>query len=292
MSGRPLSRSYFVNYTPYYNRATWSWAIGIYCIYADLCLLLQRQVDSVFRHHGSRTVNLRQGLRLGKEDRLQVWEKPTQCPQGMAANTYPSLPPTLQVRSLRFHCPHKGFRSQHVTVVTTLVDPRTYPKEAIARLYGIRWEAEIDLRHLKSSMDMDVLRTQSPDMIRKELAIYFLAYNLIRALMAQAGQRHGVDPLRLSFKGALQHLNSFLPLLAHAGKLQHPHLYNTLLTLVAQERLPDRPGRVEPRAVKRRPKWTTWLQQPRAILKKQLEGYRPMALPEDINSVSTGIWTG
>ena len=115
----------------------------IYCIYADLCLLLQRQVDSVFRHHGSRTVNWRQGQRLGKEDRLQVWEKPTHCPQGMAFNTYQQLPPTLQVRVLRFHCPHKGFRSQHVTVVTTLVDSRTYPKEAITRLYGLRWEAEI-----------------------------------------------------------------------------------------------------------------------------------------------------
>jgi hypothetical protein len=121
------------------------------------------------------------------------------------------LPDTLTVRVLRFTIPQKGFRTKQITVVTTLLDAVAYPKDEIARVYGLRWEAEIDLRHLKSSMDMDFLRTKSPDMVHKELAIYFLAYNLIRSLMTQAALRYGKDPLRLSFKGTLQHLNTFLP---------------------------------------------------------------------------------
>ena len=101
---------------------------------------------------------------------------------------------------------------------------------------------------------MDLLRTKSPAMIRKEMALYFLAYNLIRSLMAQAATRHGKDPARLSFKGTLQHLNTFLPLLAMSGAKKRKQHYDTLLLLVARERLPDRPLRREPRVVKRRPK--------------------------------------
>ena len=119
-------------------------------------------------------------------------------------------------------------------------------------------------------MDMDMLRTKSPAMIRKELAVYFLAYNLIRSLMAQAAQLHGRDPLRLSFKGTLQHLNTFLPLLALANARQRAHFYGTLLRLVAREQLPHRPHRVEPRVVKRRPKYSRWMQVPRPVLKQKL----------------------
>jgi len=134
----------------------------------------------------------------------------------------------------------------------------------------LRWEAEIDLRHLKSSMDMDFLRTKSPDMVHKELAIYFLAYNLIRSLMTQAALRYGKDPLRLSFKGTLQHLNTFLPSWQRRGSKKRQQHYEMLLLLIAREQLPDRPGRVEPRAVKRRPKWSRWLQEPRSVLKQKL----------------------
>lgn len=91
------------------------------------------------------------------------------------------------------------------------MDALAYQKDEIARLYGLRWEVEIDLRHLKASMQMDMLRTKTPDMVHKERAMYFLAYNLIRSLMTQAALTYGKDPLRLSFKGALQHLNTFLP---------------------------------------------------------------------------------
>ena len=242
----------------------------IYGTYTQLVEWTQRKVDVVFRLHQSRKTNFRKGKRLGKQDRLVTWNKPRQRPKTMTREAYLQLPERLTVRLLRFSVAPKGFRTKQVTVVTSLLDPVLYRKEDIARLYGLRWEVELDLRHLKASMDMDMLRTKSPAMIRKELAIYFLAYNLIRSLMAQAAHLQGRDPLRLSFKGTLQHLNTFLPLLAMAGNRQRSRVYDMLLCLVAREVLPDRPHRVEPRCVKRRPKYSRWLQQPRADLKRKL----------------------
>ena len=119
-------------------------------------------------------------------------------------------------------------------------------------------------------MDMDMLRTKSPQMARKEIAVYLLAYNLIRSLMDQAAKIGGKDPLRISFKGTLQHLNTFLPLLAIATSKKRNSFYQTLLCLVANEQLLDRPHRFEPRVVKRRPKSSRWMQEPRAVLKQKL----------------------
>jgi hypothetical protein len=242
----------------------------LYGTYRQIAAWVDRGVAVLFRLHQTRHTDFRQGKRLGKDDRLVVWTQPQQRPKGMSQEAYQQLPATLTVRLVRFAIPHKGFRTKHVTVVTTLLDPVVYRKEDLARLYGLRWQVELDLRHLKASMDMDMLRTKTPAMVRKELAIYFLAYNLIRTVMAQAAQRHSGDPLRLSFKGTLQHLNTFIPLLAVAARRQREAYYQTLLQLVAQERLPDRPHRIEPRLVKRRPKYTRWLQQPRAVWKQKL----------------------
>ena len=242
----------------------------IYCTYADIVLLRNVLVDSVLRLHQARKVDFRKGKRLGKYDHIFIWEKPKRCPKTLPKHLYDLLPETLTVRVLGFTINQKGFRSKQITVVTTLLDQIAYPKAEIARLYGLRWEAEINLRHLKSSMEMDFLRTKSPEMVRKELAVYFLAYNLIRSLMTEAALRYGKDPLRLSFKGTLQHLNTFLPLLATSGLKKRQRHYEMLLLLIAREQLPDRPGRVEPRMVKRRPKWSRWLQEPRSVLKQKL----------------------
>jgi len=242
----------------------------IYCTYADIALLKHQQVDSVFRLHGARKVDFRKGQRVGKNDRVYTWEKPKRRPKTLSQQLFEQLSETLSVRVLRFAITQKGFRSKTITVVTTLLDPIAYPKDEIARVYGLRWEAEINLRHLKTSMEMDFLRTKTPEMIHKELAMYFLAYNLIRSVMSQAALRYGKDPLRLSFKGALQHLNTFLPLLATSGPKKRRQHYQMLLLLIARELLPDRPGRVEPRMVKRRPKCSRWLQEPRAVLKQKL----------------------
>ncbi len=242
----------------------------IYCTYVDLFLLKTRAVDALFGLHAARKVDFRKGQRLAKHDHLFTWGKPLQRPKGMTQTAYQTLPPTLDIRVVRFTLRRRGFRAQAMTVATTLVDPVTFPAEEIARLYGLRWEVEINLRHLKASMDMEMLRTKSPEMVRKELAMYGLAYNLIRSVMAQAAQAHGTDPSRLSFKGTLQHLNTFLPLLAMARAKKRRQYYHTLLLLVAREKLPDRPDRHEPRLVKRRPKSSRWMQEPRAVLKQKL----------------------
>lgn len=242
----------------------------IYCTYVDLFLLKTRAIDALFGLHAARTVDFRKGQRLAKNDHLFTWKKPTQCPKGMGTEAYQALPPTLEIRVVRFTLHRPGCRAQAMTVATTLLDPVTFPAEEIARLYGLRWEVEINLRHLKASMDMDMLRTKSPEMVRKELAMYCLAYNLLRSLMAQAARAHGADPARLSFKGTLQHLNTFLPLLAIASPQKRAQYYDTLLLLVAREKLPDRPDRHEPRVVKRRPKSSRWMQEPRPVLKQKL----------------------
>lgn len=242
----------------------------IYGSYTHFVGWTQQQVDVLFRLHQARTTDFRQGKRLGKKDRLVVWEKPRQPPKELSPEAYQQLPDTLTVRLLRFVTVRKGFRDQQVTVVTSLLDPVVYRQEDLARLYGLRWQVELDFRHLKATMGMDMLRTKSPDMIRKELAIYFLAYNLIRSLISQAAGAYGSDPLRLSFKGTLQHLNTFLPLLAMANSRKRATQYDTLLRLVAREKLPDRPNRSEPRLVKRRPKCSRWMQQPRTVLKQKL----------------------
>lgn len=243
----------------------------LYCSYADIFFWgYQQHVDVVFRLHQARIVNFHKGKRLGKHDRRFIWDKPKQRPKGLAPYLYEQLPETLEIRVLRFTVDYKGYRSKTITLATTLLDPIAYPKSEIAKLYELRWQAEINLRHLKSSMDMDMLRTKSPDMLRKEIDIYFLAYNLIRTLMDQAAKSTGQDPLRISFKGTLQHLNTFLPLLAAATPKKRNLLYQTLLCIIANEQLPDRPHRFEPRVVKRRPKSSRWMQQPRAVLKQQL----------------------
>jgi hypothetical protein len=243
----------------------------LYCSYADIFFWgYQQQVDVVFRLHQARKLDFRKGKRLGKHDRIFTWEKPKRRPKGIAQLLYDALPPSLEVRVIRFTVDHRGYRSKTILVATTLLDSITYPKNEIAALYERRWEAEIDLRHLKTSMDMDMLRTKSPEMARKEIAIYFLAYNLIRSLMDQAAKTCNQDPLRLSFKGTLQHLNTFLPLLAMATLKKRKYFYETLLCLVGNERLPDRPHRFEPRVVKRRPKSSRWMQEPRAVLKQKL----------------------
>ena len=243
----------------------------LYCSYADIFFWgHQQQVDVVFRLHQARKVDFRKGKRLGKQDRVFIWDKPKQRPKGLPQHLYDQLPSTLEIRVICFTVDHRGYRSKNIMVATTLLDPIAYPKNEIAALYERRWQAEINLRHLKASMDMDMLRTKSPEMARKEIAVYFLAYNLIRSLMEQAAKTCGQDPLRLSFKGTLQHLNTFLPLLAVAAPRKRKYLYQALLSLVANERLPDRPHRFEPRVVKRRPKSSRWMQEPRTVLKQKL----------------------
>jgi hypothetical protein len=244
-----------------------------YCTYVILAELLSRGCDAVFRLHGgrSRTMDFRKGKRLGREDRLMRWDRPKICPRGLSREQWMSLPEHLTVRVLRFSTNVPGFRSRTITVATTLLDPAAYPLEEIAALYGDRWMVELRLRDIKTTMQMDVLRGKSQDVVRKEILMHLLAYNLIRALMWQAAQKHGQPLHRLSFAGTVEHLNALAPYLwIYASTDKFDVLYALLLEWIARDKLPLRPGRIEPRAVKRRPKEYDLLNKPRHELRRAL----------------------
>ena len=164
-----------------------------------------------------------------------------------------------------------------MTLVTTLLDPKEYTRIDLAELYRRRWQvalnpdligAEIDLKHLKTTMQMEHLPSKTPEMVRKAFYVHLLAYNLIRAVQLQASREHQVDPLSLSFCATIQHLSSFTCLLAHATEEQRRYEYEQLIFLVSTEKLPFRPNRVEPRVVKRRPKKYPKLSMPRKQLRR------------------------
>jgi hypothetical protein len=166
-----------------------------------------------------------------------------------------------------------GFRTRSVVVVTTLLDPEQTTKEELAELYRARWNNELDLRSLKSTMQMGELRCTTPEAVRKEVWAHILAYNLIRTVMAQAAARHEIRPRSISFKGAMQTLEAFQPLLAlrpvrdAAGRRD---LYHEVLDAIATHRVADRPDRFEPRLKKRRKDYCGWFTKPRAELKRTM----------------------
>lgn len=230
--------------------------------------LQQRGVDAVLRVAASRRSDFRRGRRLGRNDHLLVWHKPAVRPHYLTAAEYALLPQELTLRELRGTLAWVGFRARPVVLVTTLLDPRLYSRLELLELYTRRWHCELRLRDLKLALHMDVLRTQTPEMVRKELLAKLLAYNLIRRLLWEAGTRAGVRPLRLSFKGAVQHVRMFAPLLAPLSSPARKELYALLLQTLASEIVPERPGRSEPRLKKRRPKSYGWLQKPRAVYRQ------------------------
>lgn len=241
---------------------------AIFSNYWTLALGLAHGVDLLSRHDGKRRIDFRRGQRLGRYDHLVPWHKPVR-PPWMSKKLYQSLPDTLSLREVRVEVSQKGFRCRHLLLVTTLLDSQAYPAQELAAAFRCRWQAELDLRSIKQVMQMDVLRCKSPAMVRKEIWMHLLAYNLIRTLMAQAAATAGVCPRDLSFKGALQTLVVF----AAAGwscPRRGNELYRAVLRAVATHRVNDRPDRVEPRAVKRRPKKLVYLNEPRAIAKARL----------------------
>jgi hypothetical protein len=153
-------------------------------------------------------------------------------------------------------------------LVTTLLDHETYTHQDLAQLYGYRWQVEIDLRHLKTTMKMEFIHSKSPSMVEKEFYVHLLAYNLIRVVLWDAGIRHHISPSRLSFRGAIQYIHSFMPILSISEARNV--IYAKMLSLIAQEKLPDRPFRVEPRMVKRRPKAFPYLRCPRQEIRQKL----------------------
>lgn len=188
----------------------------------------------------------------------------------MDTQAFAQLPETIQVREVRFQIEQPGFRTQTVIVVTTLWDAKTYPKAKIAELYGLRWTVEVDIKHVKTTLKMEVLSGKTPEMVRKEIYVHLMAYNLLRSLMGQAAQSQAVSALRISLQGARQHLRNFIAHLAQAQPKRVQSLYQTLLQVVGQAIIPERPNRHEPRVRKRRPKAFPLMKQPRSTLKANL----------------------
>ena len=241
-----------------------------YSSYWTLAGLHQRGLDYVGRQHHRRNTDFRRGQRLGREDHVVGWSKPVK-PTWMDQARYAELPDELRVRELRVRVPRRGFRTQVFVVVTTLLDAVDFSSQDVAELYRARWHCELDLKSLKVALGMDMLRCKTPEMIRKELWVYVLAYNLIRAVMVRAALHAGLGPRQLSFTGALQALNGFVPALVLAEEAVQQVLLDALWESVAAHRVGTRPNRVEPRAVKRRAKAHKLLRVPRQKAKQQLE---------------------
>jgi Transposase DDE domain len=231
--------------------------------------LRQRGVDVLFRMHQRRKFDFRRGRRLGIEDHVVTWTKPDR-PDWMDEETYAQIPDELKVRELRIKVKQPGFRVDELVLVTTMLDAERYTKEEVATLFLQRWNIELDLRSIKCVLQMDVLRCKTPEMVRKEIWMHLLAYNLIRGVMAKAAETHGEQPRDLSFKGTLQTMTAFQDALRQATPSERGPLIGAMLKAIASHRVGDRFGRVEPRANKRRPKPQRYLKESRKEARKRL----------------------
>jgi hypothetical protein len=227
------------------------------------CELRDRGLELVARVQaervGSRTVEAR------PDGDIILWRRPNK-PRGMTGEQYRRYPKELRMRQVTVDARGRDNRVGVFKVVTTILDP-SIDGGQIGAVYEQRWSGEIDIRSIKSTMQMDVLRCKTPEMVRKEIWAHLLAHNLLRTVMAVAAAEHGIVPRRVSFKGAKQAVTAFAPKIESARPGQRPALIDALLTVIAYHRVGDRPGRWEPRARKRRPKPSARLNQTRAEAK-------------------------
>jgi hypothetical protein len=240
--------------------------------WVGMLLLKQRGVDTVSRLSAHRKADFRKGKRLGKDDHLVRWKKPTSI-RSVDRQTYNALPDSITVREVRVRVEQPGFRTRWVVVVTTLLDPAQASREELASLYRARWNNELDLRSIKVTMQMGELRGKTPEMVRKEIWTHALAYNLIRTVMAQAAAGEGVSPREISFKATIQVLEAFRPLIDYRAQRDASYraaLYEQLLRAIARHRVGDRPDRFEPRMAKRRHRRYDDLTRPRAEIKRRM----------------------
>jgi hypothetical protein len=238
------------------------------CSYMEIALLKQQDVDFVGRMHSRRKVDFRRGRQLGTHDHVVEWDKPA-CPEWMSAQQYATIPERLSIREFRYRIVRPGYRTRTIVVATTLLDAELYPPDEIAQLYRLRWDAEINLRSLKTMMNMDVLRCHTPEMVGKEIWAHLLAYNLIRTVIAQAASQHGKQPRQISFTRAMRTLEAFRPTLAQLTSRQLPNAYANMLQVIASHEIANRPDRLEPRQRKRRPKPYDLMTKPRNQARNQ-----------------------
>lgn len=244
-----------------------------YCSYWMIALLVGLHVDVAFRLHHKRHYDFRRGERLGRNDHRVVWHKPAR-PDWMTPELYAQLPGSMTIREVRFRVTQPGYRSKEIIVATTLGDEEEYSAAMIADIYHQRWHVEIDIRAIKQTMCLCHIYCKSPEMIDRHLWITLLGYNLIRKVMAAAAVQRGLCPRQLSFASALQILEAFRWLIMWSEEARQPQLCRVLFLAIATHRVGDRPGRVEPRRVKRRRDKYKPLQTPRPQARAELLGGR------------------
>jgi len=241
--------------------------------WTNILLLKKRGIEFVGRlNKANRNADFRRGQRLGQDDHIVRWLKPSSI-RSLDRQTYKALPEYILVRETRIRVAQRGFRTRVVVVVTTLLDPQQTTKEDLATLYRARWNNELDLRSIKSTMQMHDLRCKTPELVHKEIWTHILAYNLIRTIMAQAAVTHDLLPRAVSFKGAIQTLEAFQPVIEIQAAHDSAHrvrLYRLLLDAIATHRVADRPDRYEPRVKKHRRNHYGWLTRPRAEIKRKM----------------------
>lgn len=242
-----------------------------YCSFMMIALLLSQGVDTCARKHHLRHSDFRRGKRLGKYDHIIVWTRP-QRPQWMDEDTYAQIPERLELREIRYNIVIPGRRTKTIDVITTLTDAREHTKEEIADLYGFRWESELDIRSIKESLNLGHVRCKSPQMVRCELWTTLLGYNLIRITAAGAALIHDKRPRQISFTSTCQYvLASWM--ITSCEMIEPINVYDyycSLLRQIAECEVANRPGRLEPRVVKRRPKPYKLMQKPRNELRREL----------------------
>jgi hypothetical protein len=232
-------------------------ADGYFCSYFLIAEMQKRGVDVLFAQHGGRITDFRRGERLGARDHRVSWKKP-QRPEWMSLEDYRGHPDELTVREVKV-----GKK----VLVTTLLNPRQTRKGELGQLFWQRWNVELDLRNIKSTLGMERFSCKTPSMVEKELWVYLLAYNLIRLLMAEAASQAEVLPRQLSFKHTLQSWQAWS---ARQFLCEAPEDTAGLFMLIAQIRVGARPGRIEPRMIKRRPKPYTFLGAPRSKARRRI----------------------
>lgn len=240
-----------------------------FCSYFEVALLSAGGVDVVLRQNKNRPVDFRGGHRLGPDDHLVVWDKPQRA-SWMDPGAYAAIPETVTIRELRVRVKQRGFRTRTLIVMTTLLDAGEFSHDELAAIYRARWHAELDIRSLKQTLKMDVLRCKTPARVRKEIWAHLLVANLIRGAMAEAARGHGVSPRELSFQGARQTIEAFRGELSHARAADADALRGVALKAMASHRVGDRPDRVEPRVRKRRPKNYPLMHKPRPSSRRRL----------------------
>jgi hypothetical protein len=245
-----------------------------YCSFLMIALLCQGKIDVCARLHQRRTADFRRGRRLGPDDHLITWTKPPR-PEWMDEATYAAIPDHLTLREMRYCIAVPGRRVQVLTVVTTLLDAETYSRQDIAQLYGFRWNSELDIRSIKQALNLSHVRCKSPEMVRRELWTTLLGYNLIRTTAAAAAVFHDKQPRQISFTGTCQYVLASWWLFSDRFAVHQllPRC-RALLSQIAECEVANRPGRIEPRELKRRRHGYKLMQEPRAILRARLAQHK------------------